>query len=436
MRRTEVLQGLRRMRFEDVWGRWQGRQLSQAEAAEILGMSERTFRRWRDRYEGEGAAGLLDRRLGKASARRVPADEVERVLTLYRERYGGFTARHFHDKLCRHHGFTLSYTWTRLRLQDAGLIKKARRRSAHRKKRPRRPLAGMLLHQDGSPHRWLAALDQQLDLIVTMDDATSAIYSAFLVEEEGTQSSFRALAEVVAAHGLPCALYTDRGSHYFVTPKAGAKVARDQLTQVGRALAQLGIEHIAAYSPEARGRSERAFGTLQDRLPKELQLAGITTLAAANRFLREVYLPEHNARFAVAAEQAGSAFVGDPAGVHREILCVHEERIVGNDNTVRYRGLSLQIPPSPIRAHFVKVRVRVHDYPDGTLAIFHGPRCLARYRADGRPLDGAELLAAAGPAEPCGSVDKPSACPPAPQAPPPPQRSIHVLPAPVNLTCS
>jgi transposase len=178
MRRTEVLQGLRRMRFEAVWGRWQGRQLSQAEAAEILGMSERTFRRWGERYEGEGAAGLLDRRLGKASARPVPADEVERVLTLYRERYGGFTARHFHDKLCRHHGFTLSYTWTRLRLQDAGLIKKAPRRSAHRKKRPRRPLAGMLLHQDGSPHRWLPALDQQLDLIVTLDDATSAIICA------------------------------------------------------------------------------------------------------------------------------------------------------------------------------------------------------------------------------------------------------------------
>jgi transposase len=394
MRRTEVLQGLRRMRFEDVWGRWQGRQLSQAEAAEILGMSERTFRRWRERYEGEGAAGLLDRRLGKASARRVPADEVERVLTLYQERYGGFTARHFHDKLCRHHGFTLSYTWTRLRLQDAGLIKKASRRSAHRKKRPRRPLAGMLLHQDGSPHRWLAALDQQLDLIVTMDDATSEIYSAFLVEEEGTQSSFRGLAEVIAAHGLPCALYTDRGSHYFHTAKAGEKVARDQPTQVGRALAQLGIEHIAAYSPEARGRSERAFGTLQDRLPKELALAGITTAEAANRFLREVYLPEHNGRFAVAAEQAGSAFVADAAGAHRDILCVHEERVVGNDNCVRYRGLSLQIPPSPIRPHFVKVRVRVHDYPDGTLAIFHGPRCLARYQADGRALDHDTLLAA------------------------------------------
>jgi transposase len=394
MRRTEVLQGLRRMKFEDIYGRWQQRRLSQAEAAEILGMSERTFRRWRDRYEGEGGAGLLDRRLGKASARRAPVDQVHRVLTLYRERYRGFTARHFHDKLRQHHGFALGYTWTKLRLQDAGLVAKAPRRSAHRKKRPRRPLRGMMLHQDGSRHRWLPGLDRQLDLIVTMDDATSELYSAFLVEEEGTMSTFEALAEVIAAQGLPCALYTDRASHYFVTPKAGEKVAKDQPTQVGRALAQLGIEHLPAYSPEARGRSERAFGTLQDRLPKELALAGMTTLAAANRFIREVYLPEHNARFAVAPEQPETAFVADRAGSHQDILCVQEERVVGNDNTVRYRGLNLQIPPSPLRPHFVKARVRVHDYPDGTLAIFHGPRRLARYRADGAALDHDALLAA------------------------------------------
>ena len=394
MRRTEVLQGLRRMKFEDVYGRWQQRRLSQAEAAEILGMSERTFRRWRDRYEDGGAAGLLDRRLGKASARGVPVDQVQTVLTLYRERYRGFTAKHFHDKLRQHHGFALGYTWTKLRLQAAGLVPKAERRSAHRKKRPRRPLRGMMLHQDGSSHRWLPALDRELDLIVTMDDATRELYSAFLVEEEGTMSSFLALAEVIAAQGLPCALYTDRASHYFFTPKAGEKVAKDQLTQVGRALAQLGIEHIPAYAPEARGRSERAFGTLQDRLPKELQLAGIATVEAANRFLGEVYLSEHNARFAVTPEHPETAFVADRAGVHRDILCVQEERVVGNDNTVRYRGLSLQIPPSPIRPHFVKVRVRVHDYPDGTLAIFHGPRCLARYATDGSPLDHDQMLAA------------------------------------------
>jgi transposase len=394
MRRTEVLQGLRRMRFEDIYGRWQQRRLSQAEAAEILGMSERTFRRWRDRYEDEGAAGLRDRRLGQASSRRVPVDQIEPVLTLYRERYGGFSAQHFHDKLCQHHGFRLGYTWTKLRLQAAGLIAKAPRRGAHRKKRPRRPLRGMLLHQDGSPHRWLPTLDAALDLIVTLDDATSEIYSAFLIEEEGTMSAFRALAEVVATHGLPCALYTDRASHYFHTPKAGAKVAKDQPTQVGRALAQLGIEHIPAYSPEARGRSERAFGTLQDRLPKELALAGITTIEAANRFLAEVYLPEHNARFGVAPEQPETAFVADLAGAHRDILCVQEERRVGNDNCVRYRGLCLQIPPSPVRPHFVKTKVRVHDYPDGTLAVFHGPRRLARYRADGTLLGADRMLAA------------------------------------------
>lgn len=394
MRRTEVLQGLRRMKFEEIYGRWQQRRLSQAEAAEILGMSERSFRRWRERYDAAGGEGLLDRRLGKPSARRVPVDQVHRMLELYRSRYTGFTAQHFHDKLRQHHGCTLSYTWTKLRLQDAGLIKKAPRRSAHRKKRPRRPLAGMLLHQDGSPHPWVPALDQELDLIVTLDDATSEIYSAFLVEEEGTQSSFQGLAEVIAAQGLPCTLYTDRASHYFHTPKAGQKVDRDHLTQVGRALRQLGIEHIPAYSPEARGRSERAFGTLQDRLPKELALAGITTVEAANRFIKEIYLPEHNARFAIAPEQPETAFVADAAGAHRDILCVQEERVVGNDNCVRYRGLALQIPPSPLRPHFVKARVRVHDYPDGTLAVFHGPRCLARYRADGTRLDHDQTLAA------------------------------------------
>jgi hypothetical protein len=359
--------------------------------------------------KAKGAAGLLDRRLGKASAQQAPVDQVHEVLTLYRERYGGFTAKHFHDKLRQHHGFELGYTWTKLRLQAAGLVPKAPRRPAHRKKRPRRPLRGMMLHQDGSRHRWLPALEQQLDLIVTLDDATSEIYSAFVVDEEGTTSTFRALAEVIAAQGLPCALYTDRASHYFFTPKAGEKVAKDQMTQVGRTLAQLGIERIPAYAPEARGRSERAFGTLQDRLPKELALAGITTIEAANRFIREIYLPEHNARFAVAPEHPETAFVADAAGVHRDILCVQEERVVGNDNTVRYRGLSLQIPPSPLRRHFVKARVRVHDYPDGTLAIFHAwlaprgdlggrpgaPRAAPAATApDGSPIDHDQPLAA------------------------------------------
>ena len=386
MGRTEVLQGLRRMKFDSVLDRWRGGALSQAEAAEILGMSERTFRRWRDRYADAGLEGLLDRRLGRISAKRVPVDVAMRIEQLYRERYAGFTAKHFHEHLVRDHGFRWGYTWTKTFLHARDLLAAAPRRGAHRKKRPHRPLPGMLLHQDGSRHAWLPGCDQQLDLIATLDDATSQLYSAFLVEEEGTRSSFRGLREVIAEHGLFCALYTDRGHHYFHTPAAGEPVDKERLTQVGRALAQLGIEHIAAYSPEARGRCERLFGTLQDRLPKELRLAGITSIEAANRFIAEVYLPAHNARFAVPAAEPGSAFVRDHDAAFAEILCIQEGRIVGNDNTVRYRRLSLQLPESRLRPHFVKARVRVHHYPDDTLAVFHGPRCLARYGADGQPL--------------------------------------------------
>lgn len=380
------------MRFEALLERHERGELSQVEAAEMLGVGERTFRRWRDRLRDEGPEGLIDRRIGKPSSRRAAEDEILRMLGLYREHYAEFTVKHFHEQLVKRHAYRLGYTVTKLHLHRSGLVKPAPRRSAHRKKRPRRPMAGMLLHQDASRHVWLDGAPP-LDLVVTLDDATSAIYSAFLVEEEGTASSFRGLAEVVASKGLFCALYTDRGSHYFHTPQAGGKVSRTQLTQVGRALGQLGIEHIAAYSPEARGRSERAFRTLQDRLPKELRLAGITGIAAANRWLAEVYLPEHNARFAVPAEQEGSAFVADRTGTWREILCVQDERVVGNDNTVKWKQLSLQIPPSPLRPHFVRTKVRVHEYPDGTLAVFLGPHRLADYDAEGRPVTDHALAA-------------------------------------------
>jgi transposase len=382
MRRTEVLQGVRMMKFRDVFGRFEEGGLSQVEAAELLGISERTFRRWSRRYEEEGEAGLFDRRLGKASAKRVPAAEAAAVEQLYRERYAGFTAKHFHEHLKRSHGFRWGYTWTKTYLQSRDYLKKAPRRGAHRRKRPRKPLAGMMLHQDGSPHRWIAALDRSLDLIVTLDDATGTIYSGFLVEEEGTFSSLRGLAEVFVHHGLPCSLYTDRGSHYFVTSSAGEKVDKRALTQVGRALAQLGIEHIPAYSPQARGRCERVFRTLQDRLPKELALAGIADVEAANRFLAAVFLPDYNARFAVVAAEPGSAFVPIPPAQWQEVLCIQHERVVGNDNTVAYNGVRLQIPPSRLRPHFVRAKVRVHHYPDGSYAIFHGPQCLARYRSD------------------------------------------------------
>ncbi len=305
------------------------------------------------------------------------------MLGLFRDKYADFTVKHFHEQMQKRHGYVLGYTVTKLALQAAGVVRKAPKRSAHRKKRPRRPLRGMLLHQDGSRHPWLEG-QAALDLIVTMDDATSEIYAAFLVEEEGTASTFRALREVIGRHGLFCALYTDRGSHYFHTPKAGGTVSRTQPTQVGRALAHLGIEHIAAYSPEARGRSERAFGTLQGRLPKELRLAGITTVEAANAWLKDHYIAAHNAAFAVQPEADGSAFVPDAHHAWREALCVIEERTVANDNTVAWNGRRLQLPESRLRPHFVKAAVRVHAYPDGTASVFLGPHRLATFDAAGR----------------------------------------------------
>jgi len=385
MRRTEQRQGLRMLKLRDVLGRWEASELSQLEAAELLGMSERTLRRWSRRFEEEGETGLTDRRLGRRSGRAVADAAMEEVERLYRERYDGFTAKHFHEHLVREHKFAWGYTWTKTFLQSRGLLAKAKRRGAHRRKRPRRPMAGMMLHQDASRHVWLAGLGG-LDLVATLDDATSEIYSAILVEEEGTVSSFRSLAEVVATKGLCCSLYTDRGSHYWHTPEAGGEVAKDVLTQVGRALGQLGIAHIAAYSPQARGRSERAFRTLQDRLPKELALAGIRDdVAAANRFIREVYLPQHNARFAIAPAELGSAFVPVAESQWRDVLCVQEERTVAPDNTVSWNGRRLQIPPHPARAHFVRAKVRVHEYPDGAMAIFHGPRCLVRWDRPSTP---------------------------------------------------
>ena len=395
MNRTTWLQDRRMAKFVDVLSRWQSKQLSAAEAGEILGMSERTFRRFRQRYEEEGEAGLTDRRVGKASVKRVPVDRIEWMLELYQSQYRGWNVKHFHEHLVKRFNFNWGYSWTKHQLQVSGLIERAPRRGAHRRKRPRKPCEGMMLHQDGSRHAWLTS-EPPLDLIVTLDDATSKIYSIFLIEEEGTVSTFQALLEVFIAQGLPCSLYTDRGSHYFLTPKVGGVVDKTQLTQVGRALDRLGIEHIPAYSPEARGRSERMFATLQDRLPKELELAGIAGIEAANRFIREVYLPEHNALFAKPAEIAQSAFVpvADPALIS-EALCIEEERTVSRDNTVGYQRLRLQLPPSPVRPHYVKAHVKVRQYPDATLAVFHGPRLLARYTKEGNLIEPNGLKAAA-----------------------------------------
>jgi transposase len=366
-----------------------------------LGCSERQFRRYRRRYEEEGLTGLLDKRLGKASAQRVPIDKVLWMLTEYRTRYTGWNVKHFHEHLQRQHSFRWGYTWVKTQLHTAGLVERNKRRGVHRRKRPRKPCEGMMLHQDASRFAWLEE-GPELDLVVTMDDATSKVYSAFLVEEEGTASTFRALLEVFTEHGLPSSLYTDRGSHYFLTPTAGEAVDKERPTQVGRALTRLGIEHIAAYSPEARGRGERMFGTLQGRLPKELRLFDITDIDEANRYIREIYLPMHNDLFATPAQIAEeSAFVmlSDPASL-ADILCIEQPRVVARDNTVSYEGRCLQLPQSPARPHYVKANVRVHEYPDATLAIFHGPRRLARYTSEGEEIVDAPTSARVTPCSP------------------------------------
>src|ERR1700716_2387576 len=382
---ASIHEGVRRMRFSDLLDRTEAKELTQVAAAELLGVNVRTFQRWAERYEAEGDDGLVDLRMGRRSPRRAPEEELERMLGLFRDKYADFTVKHFHEQLQKRHGYVLGYTVTKLALHAAGLVEKAPKASAHRKKRPRRPLPGMLLHQDGSRHPWIEGLPA-MDLIVTLDDATSEIYSMLLVEEEGTASRFQALGEVIGEHGLFCALYTDRGSHYFYTPKAGDKVSKTQQTQVGRALSHLGIEHIAAYSPQARGRSERMFGTLQGRLPKDLRLPRLRAEEAANAWLKAHYIAEHNAAFAIKAEQEGTAFVADRHEAWREALCVIEERTVANDNTIAWAGRRLQLPQSRLRPHFVKAMVRVHEYPDGTASVFLGPHRLATFAADGEQI--------------------------------------------------
>jgi transposase len=383
---TRALQEIRQMRFQEIYDGWQVGRLTQEQAVEILGVSERTFRRFSRRFEDEGMDGLIDRRVGQVSARRAPVDEVIALMDLYQGRYADWTVKHFYDFYTARHAGTRSYTWVKKRLQEQGVVKRAKRRGAHRRRRERRPLPGMMLHQDGSTHEWVPGLE--CDLILTLDDATTQVYSAFLVEQEGTMSSFVGIQQVIEQHGLFSSLYTDRAGHYWYTPKAGEKVDREQPTQFHRALDQLGIEMIPAYSPQARGRSERTFKTWQDRLVPELKLAGITTMAGANRYIKRSFQRAFNQQFAVPAKEPGSAFVAWIGANLRDILCVQQPRVVANDNCVRYEGKILQIPNDEHRCHYVKATVRVHEYPDGTLAVFHGPRCLARYDAQGKQMKG------------------------------------------------
>ena len=368
------------MRFEEAYSDWRRGKLTQEEAARILGVCDRTFRRHIHRFEENGQDGLLDKRITQVSCRLAPVDEVLSLTERYRNQHQGWNVKHFHSWY-RRDGGTRSYTWVKQELQKAKLVTKALKRGAHRKKRDRMPLPGMMIHQDGSRHEWVSG--KKWDLIVTMDDATNEHYSMFLCEEEGTWSSFEGTREVIEKYGLFSSFYSDRGSHYWFTPEAGGKVDKRQPTQFGRAMQALGISMIAAYSPQARGRSERAFRTHQDRLPKELAARGISSMAEANRYLSEEYLSAFNAEFKQPANEPGTAFIPWIGSGLGDILCEKHERTVSPDNCVNFEGKTLQIPPDQHRCHYVRVKVRVHRHCDGSLSVLHGPRKLATYTAKG-----------------------------------------------------
>jgi transposase len=372
------------MKVQEVIMRAIAKRITWWEAAEILGIHVRTMRRWRARLKRDGYSGLFDRRR-HPSPKRVPVEEAERVLGLYQEKYSDFNVRHFHEKLTSEHGIQLSYTWVKKALQAAGLVKTRRRRGPHRRRRPRRPVPGMMLHIDASRHQWFCD-DRWHDLIVVLDDATSEIYYAQLVAEESTRTVMAALRNVVEKKGWFSSIYSDRASHFFRTPKAGQPVDTREVTEVGRAMKDLGIRMIPAYSPQARGRSERNFGTWQGRLPQELRLKDIHTPEKANAFLRNHYISEFNRKFTVTAAETGTAF----APIHRQdldrVFAIQQERTVDNDNTIQFANHVWQIPSTPFRATLAGCRVLVYEHLDGTFSVGYGPHTVARFTASGDPL--------------------------------------------------
>src|ERR1035437_4215454 len=350
----------RTMKIQEVILRALTKKITWWQAAEIIGITDRQMRRWHWRYKEVGFDGLRDRRLGKPSPRRGPLAVVEQVFSLYREKYFDLNVCHFHEK----------------RGAEAGV---------HRRKRERRPLPGMLLHIDGSRHHWFQD-DRWYDLLVILDDATSRIYYAQLVEEESTMTVLGALRKVVEQEGVFCALYSDRASHFFWTPRAGGKVDPERLTQVGRALKELGIGMIPAYSPQARGRSERSFGTWQGRLPQELRLRGMGTLEQANAFLEHEYTAEFNQQFQVPALQVGSAFLPCQRKDLDVLFSVQQTRVVSRDNTVVVGGKTLQIGATRWRGTLAGCSVTVCEHLDQSWSIRYGPHVVGRYNAEGWPL--------------------------------------------------
>jgi len=378
----------RAMKVEEVIVRALAGQLTWVQAATILGRSERSIRRMRWKFERFGYQGLFDRRRQTPSPKRAPVAEVQRVLALYRNRYQGFNVRHFHQLARRHHGVRFCYAFVKKALQMAGFVPKQHPRGRHRRRREPRPCFGELLHLDGSRHQWLALVPEQwLTMIVVVDDATTQIlYAQLHAGGESVATIMAALRAILERHGLPMALYTDRAHWAAHTPTAGGAVDRRHPTQVGRALARLGIEHILGYSPQARGRSERVNRTLQGRLVNELRVAGIRTVAAANRYLRTRFLPAFNTEFARPPADPISAFVPLGRVDLDQILCVEDQRVVGRDNVVTTGLVPLQLAKQPGRRTCAGLRVLVRRHLNGQHSVWYGSRCLGRFTPHGQPL--------------------------------------------------
>src|SRR3989441_5895260 len=367
----------RAMKIQEVIMRALGGAITWLQAADILGLDPRSVRRWRARYEAGGRVALYDRRCLRPSRRQAPALEVQRILRLYRERFTGWNVRPFSRFARRDHAVTLSYSFVRLALQEAGLVRKGRARGRHRRRREPRACFGELLHLDGSDHVWLTLRpDERQTLIAVIDDATKRLLYAQLWPSESTEAVLSALRIVCESAGLPMALYTDRASWAFYTRRAGERVDRTRLTQVGRALQQLGIDHIPSYSPQARGRVERLNRTLQDRLVKELTLHGISTLEAANAYLRDHFIPAYDEEFTRPPADPAAAFVPVGDVDLDQILCHVEERAVGQDNVVTLDTVPLQIAKQPGRRTCAGLRVSVRRHLDGRHSVWHGSRCL------------------------------------------------------------
>lgn len=357
--------------------------LTWQQAADICGLTARHLRRLKEQYQVLGREGLRDGRAGRRQPLRIPPETLEELCVLKQDVYPDFSVRHFHQFATEKHGLKLSYTMTRDILQIRGLVEKSPGRGKYRRRRERRPMRGMLLHLDASTHTWIEGLPMQ-DLVVGLDDADGRILYGRFVEQEGTQSTLEALAHVLVRYGRFCELYTDRGSHFCKTTEAGQDPDPEQNGQVARVLKVLGIRHILARSPEARGRSERCFGTIQGRLPQELRLFGIRDYEAANGYLAQHFIPDFNQRFTVEPTEPESAFVR-VAGIDLKLLLsVQHERVVQKDNTVAFNRLYLQLPTTRERMHFVRCPVVVHEFLDGTLGISYQGRLIARYTRDGQ----------------------------------------------------